>query len=134
MRPKQYTQTHQHNFYNSIPFYSQKETQTHIQLFLLEFLSLSQLTMLYSSFAAVLFVLLFIIIIVCIAIVVLAPPLEVRAMDNYLGPWIVICFNAVVACLLQDVAGLPFPEEQLQHWDTVRPYKNRIVVLCCVIV
>ena len=55
-------------------------------------------------------------------------------MDNYLGPWIVICLNAVVACLLHDVASLPFPEEQLQHWDTVRPYNTRVVVLCCVIV
>ena len=80
MRPKQYTQTHQHNFYNSIPFYSQKETQTHIQLFLLEFLSLSQLTLLYSSFAIVDVV---IIIRIWIAIIVLtSPPLSVGPSDG----------------------------------------------------
>jgi hypothetical protein len=40
-------------------------------------------------------------------------------MDNYLGPWIVICINALIACLLNEVAEIRMPEENLQHWDTV---------------
>ena len=47
---------------------------------------------------------------------------KVRAIDNYLGPWIVICINALIACLLSEVFGIRMPEENLQHWDTVSLY------------
>lgn len=45
--------------------------------------------------------------------------IEDRAMDNYLGPWIVIVLNALLACLLTEVFGIRLPEEALNHWDTV---------------
>ena len=44
---------------------------------------------------------------------------KVRAIDNYLGPWIVLCINAFIACLLSEVFEIRMPEENLQHWDTV---------------
>ena len=44
---------------------------------------------------------------------------EDRAMDNYLGPWLVILLNAVGACLLTDVGGIDLPQDLLEHWDTV---------------
>jgi hypothetical protein len=60
---------------------------------------------------------------------------QVRAIDNYLGPWIVICINALIACLLSEVAEIRMPEENLQHWDTVSftsLYSFLLVVFFCV--
>ena len=45
--------------------------------------------------------------------------IEDRAIDTYLGPWIVVCLNALLACILTEVVGVKMPEETLQHWDTV---------------
>lgn len=45
--------------------------------------------------------------------------IEDRAIDNYLGPWILICANALLACLLTKVGNVRLPEETLLHLDTV---------------
>ena len=45
--------------------------------------------------------------------------IEDRAMDVYLGPWIVISLNALLACILTEILGVKMPKETLQHWDTV---------------
>jgi len=42
-----------------------------------------------------------------------------RAIDNYLGPWLLICSNALLACLLVEVWGKELPKDSLEHWDTV---------------
>ena len=44
---------------------------------------------------------------------------EDRALDNILGPWLVIVLNALIACLLVEVFEVKLPEEALQQWDTV---------------
>lgn len=44
--------------------------------------------------------------------------IEDRAMDNYLGAWLIIILNAFVACLLSVVYEVQLPEETLEQWDT----------------
>jgi len=45
--------------------------------------------------------------------------IEDRALDNFLGPWTLVCLNALLACLLVQVWGIELPRETLEHWDTV---------------
>ena len=45
--------------------------------------------------------------------------IEDRAMDNYLGPWITITMNALLACLLSKIWGIHLPEQALDQWDTI---------------
>jgi len=45
--------------------------------------------------------------------------IEDRAMDNYLGPWITMILNAVLACLLRNVWNVRLPEQAIERWDTI---------------
>ncbi|VEU34114.1 unnamed protein product [Pseudo-nitzschia multistriata] len=45
--------------------------------------------------------------------------IEDRALDNILGPWLVVCCNAILACLLVEVWDIQLPVEALEQWDTI---------------
>jgi putative membrane protein len=45
--------------------------------------------------------------------------IEDRAMDIYLGPWILMTLNAVLACMLTEVWGVELPTEALERWDNI---------------
>jgi putative membrane protein len=44
---------------------------------------------------------------------------EDRAMDIYLGPWILVTLNAMLACLLTEVWDVQLPTEALERWDNI---------------
>ena len=44
---------------------------------------------------------------------------EDRAMDIYLGPWILVTLNAVLACLLTERWDVELPTEALERWDNI---------------
>ena len=45
--------------------------------------------------------------------------LEARAIDKYIYPWLLICFNALLATILSEVVGLDMSAGILVHWNTV---------------
>ncbi len=44
---------------------------------------------------------------------------QVRAIDNYIFPWMLVCLNALLAAILFEVGDYDMSEDLLEHWDTV---------------